>query len=692
MLNELFELRKSMVRAGIKTESWDKLYKQLPKYLTFKLFLGADGRARDILRLEEGQADAMRKWEPALGSSFPAFNIKQLYQADGELKVLLSAALRASERGRRHISPDDVLHWTTQSRQIWGAKENKKLADCLQVISSRLAGLLGSPPTEYAAFHELARRATLLAPSMLAEDIMRLAAKKIVENPVDARMWTESLIITPASPNTICLILELAEWEKGYDYPANHSNVISWINSRLLAFGSQPETTEIQANDAVKDAFGGLYSGGLEKFPSVVLPRIGRVILRAMNSETPAQERYGKIDAESFPAGKMTQQNLKDALEWLGDPERRGATWEDVSNACGKKKSGVLFVYPSKINNHHEQPGFANLLARGNQDAIQEDSFEIAAESLLPALSGIVKEEPTAELRIFVLAKMDTARTKVLFSRHYEVQAILDAAQAWQEGAANIPEMYWISGSSQVPNEVRPCTPFPVESVQCCNLVWLREGTEAEEAQGLSIGDGLSLLMERGVHGQAMARRALAIAMTRALPLLLTLGRNIYWGRIFTRRVSKYDRHGRIWPCLLGIFLHKLNILKGDYMHDSPFLVGRMFSLVDQLHKTYCQEVRGAIPPQLLGNSLMRTALENPAKGLARLTERLTVYQGWASTFLSMDDKKNDKVREILEGLGETSMELADKTLPSSLDAPGKAAMLLGYLARTKKQPATNEK
>ena len=115
-------------------------------------------------------------------------------------------------------------------------------------------------------------------------------------------------------------------------------------------------------------------------------------------------------------------------------------------------------------------------------------------------------------------------------------------------------------------------------------------------------------------------------------------------------------------------------------MHSAPFMVGRMLALADTLHKEYCRHVRKKeVPPQLIGNALMSTAVDNPERGLARLRERLMIYQAWA-TKVQGDEYRLAKW--TLGQMGLVSRELARLALPDRTDDADKAQMLLGYLAR----------
>ena len=114
-------------------------------------------------------------------------------------------------------------------------------------------------------------------------------------------------------------------------------------------------------------------------------------------------------------------------------------------------------------------------------------------------------------------------------------------------------------------------------------------------------------------------------------------------------------------------------------MDSPPFLIGRLLSFCDQLHERYCQKVRdGSIPPQLVGNALMPTALETPQKALAILSNRILPYQAWVKTVKGEDA---GLPRYFLAEIGKLSASLSSQRLPDRCNDSDKAEMLLGYLA-----------
>lgn len=115
-------------------------------------------------------------------------------------------------------------------------------------------------------------------------------------------------------------------------------------------------------------------------------------------------------------------------------------------------------------------------------------------------------------------------------------------------------------------------------------------------------------------------------------------------------------------------------------MNNTPFNLGRLLALADQLHYLYCKEVRGEkFPPQLIGNALMNTALQQPTKALAMLGQRILPYQAWARTVQSGENV--GRAEHFLKEAGEVSQTLSKDSFPSALSDADKAEMILGYLA-----------
>jgi hypothetical protein len=139
---------------------------------------------------------------------------------------------------------------------------------------------------------------------------------------------------------------------------------------------------------------------------------------------------------------------------------------------------------------------------------------------------------------------------------------------------------------------------------------------------------------------------------------------------------------------LMGITLDKLGRRKEQYMQDPYFLVGRLLSLADTLHAEYSKKERKSVPPQLLGNALIPTAVADPSKGLARMLERIRVYKAWAQS----TEEETGLARWSLGEIGKIANELTGKLPRRRLSDPEQAELLLGYLAKSEGKDKGNIK
>ncbi|MHB8182828.1 MAG: hypothetical protein ACYDDN_03630 [Candidatus Desulforudaceae bacterium] len=629
--------------------------------------MSKEGFVQELEPVDPAKVRELRKYEiPNQGVSFPVFNVRPLLQtrtseAKNSLKVFRSSLMDTSASSMTICSSFERL-WE-ESDQLWIPKKLKDIDKCLRAAGLR--ELLGDN-LEHEALDELFTRSAGLSADRLKEGIRKFLIEAVSRLSRDTLIQMEPLLVSTASqPSNVSLVLELAD-RSFFDYPANDPKIQNWINTRLQSI----EDT-VQAGDTVDlDAFG-LVLDTRKTFPNVKVPIVGPVIIRSMNKESPCQKRYGRIDIHSFPAGNVVRQRAKDSLEWLAQWEHKGMTWENISGACQDK--GILFAYPVKLG--AVIPQLASLFGGDDPDGTR---FKKAAKQVVDTLKGTAKEHPQSEIKVFAIAKADKARTKTLFSSSYGVGQLLTAAEMWEDGCQNIP---WIgfSFSAGVPPSAVSVVPLPSHVVECVNTAWLRQGNMARRVHGLKVGEGIAILMESGIVGMDIVEKTLRLTVRNSTPLLLALGhQNHRRDASFKTEGKNFVWHAQRLPSLLGLLLFRLNLKRSDYMHRAPFLVGRLLSLSDTLHKEYCRHVRNDLPPQLLGNTLMGMSLDNPVEGLARLSERLPLYKGWADTGQGKDI---GLAKWALGQISQISNELSSMPLPDRASDADKAQILLGYLA-----------
>lgn len=690
MLNELRELALSLETAGISLENLHPNFKACPKYPAIQVGIDKDGNVARLTPIPPDQVLKIRKWEKALGTSFPAFNMPPLFRTDSdETREQIKALKKRIEKGDV-VSIDEIKNQIDACEPLWeqvvtgkkGAKQPmlEKLADCLSKPISDFAGSFDKAPEACKAIRELIARTRKIDAKQFTGQLTHEFMKKIGE--LQSPSAIDFLFFySGGTPSNFQIVLELSDSEY-FKFPANHHYVQRWMNSQLLG-------ATVKTGDAGLDAFGCDASGRDSKFPPVGFKNVlGTVILRAMHQSWPCQSRYGMIDFKSFPAGDEVRKSMKSALEWLGSPEQKGKTWSDLSKRM--ERPMVLFAYPSRLP--ETVPDLAGML--GDADEGGEDSsetFSTLAQKVTDAFHGKTNETIDCDIRVFVLAKMDKARTKVMASSRYAAAHVVRSAEQWQEVCREIPEIEvrcFGKNRGDKPTWQKPLIPFPAEVVWCLNTVWMagkddkgERISRAKSGHGFTINDALCLLLVEGVELKPVASRALGALIRNSSPLLLAIGHSHAVGKVHKTDNKKYSKQLLLLPSIIGLLLHKLGYMKGERMTSPAFLVGRLFNIADSLHLEYCKQVRNnSVPPQLVGNALMATAQEEPVKALSVLWGRIKPYHAWAQTL--KDGEHVGLVRYFLKHLGEVSDQLKELELPTRCTDVDKAQMLLGYLAK----------
>jgi hypothetical protein len=693
MLNELCQLADSMEKVGFAPKEWHPLLKPLPKATEkkqcFKISILEDGNIYSIDKIDLSLVPQLKKWEPNNGSSFPGMNLQALYWLTNEEQI---GKITNWKNGKERVDVELLKRWCTDATNKWTTIESgkkscfiDKLVNCIGVLPSEFLtkipknGIAGAGKDvntlvervlRYPHVKKLFTTNELLFKHSFREAIEKYLWKKIEEG--DSISTTLTFLVGDKKPSdsqsNISVFLDISDW---IDFPVANANSIDFINTILIQTDINKENCSNQ-----NDAFGKTLEGNDDVLPTVTLPYVGKVGLRSMNSASSCQYRYGTIDTTSYPIGHESRKRAKGALEWLGGAAREGETWGRADN------KELFFAYPSALSATPIK--LASCFGARKPDDLESRFANVAKDAIL-ALSGISKDLRSLELRVFSLKKMDptSSKTKVVFQRNCSAQRLVEAAKDWQEGCANIPEINMRAWGEKKGESVYPnmLTPFPLQIAPCLNRVWKLDGTSKCETFIVNHSHGIELLLEE--HPESFVPHILSVALQNCKGLVLSVGCAINRGDAIS--IKGYYNHALLIPSILGLLLYKLGIRKESYMSNTPFLVGRMLKLADELHALWSKEVReGKLPPQLIGNSLMTAALDSPVQSLAQLALRLKPYYGWAQTTRS---EKNAGLARYFVGLyGEVAAELAELKLPARFNDPERAQLLLGYLAANPKK------
>src|SRR5439155_24287213 len=139
-----------------------------------------------------------------------------------------------------------------------------------------------------------------------------------------------------------------------------------------------------------KDAFGGPLHGYRQSFPPISLPKyLGNVRLFAKAKAANCFRRYSLIEAEAFPVGRESRQQIKDAFDWAFDsthPEREGKIWRILPG--GGIGTPLLVCYVDEPQNQvtPDLVDFFYGLSREDASTISDKTYEAKAKDVLQTL------------------------------------------------------------------------------------------------------------------------------------------------------------------------------------------------------------------------------------------------------------------------------------------------------------------
>ncbi|MBI3921455.1 MAG: hypothetical protein HY318_08575 [Armatimonadetes bacterium] len=708
MLSETYLLHKALEETGIVPPQEHPRVKSPGRSAgpCIRVCLGSEGQVTDIVSVTEQEWPGLWTVRDGNKNSFPVIRIKNpvvsvprgdaLWEQLGfEDSGKRKKQDKSSDQSRRDAMAQALTSCSGVEVGEWQNLCDKaaELRECFQ-----------SNDEEGDALREFASRFTQAAkvPGVLLEAIANRALESLKQARIEDLDAIELLVVGKGPPDaqgrqpdmTVQLAFDLAE-ETLYTreikdrvkriLPAERDAPTAKHPARHCSFTG--EATELQT----------------AAFPKVMLPVLNKEFpLVSMFSDAACNTRYGLTDAFVVPVAKEAALRMQDALALIVDRTRRGRTWRGVASgrfevSGGRKRetSDLLIVYVDGKPDIEAQ--LADLF--GSDPEGTEKQFEADAKTVCDALNGIEHVNPGSRLNLFLLRKASEGQAHVAVAESPSVTEVLDAAQRWQEGANNIPEITVplppeSKGGHAVQGRSR--SPYPDQVVRLLTEQWVTSGTDSRKVQGISLGQVLDVMLHKPGCWEEAASHILELSAYRLGPLLVGL-----FGALHASAPRLYDdyppRSREIAlraVSVLGILLHAFNRRKEDYMTGTAFLVGRLLSLADTLHREYCEVVRDkSIPPQLFGNSLMPVAADNPQDAVDRLRERMNTYKAWAN---KADGEKKDTLPETLKAIriakwavaqmGEVCRQLAEQLpLPTQTDSAFRAELFLGYMARSPK-------
>ena len=688
MINELSGLSDALDGAGIKMFNWHQKYKPLPNVKKdapcFRIYMGQDG-IEDIEPLSKEIAEKLRKYGTNQGT-FPAINLAPLYRITNESEKKRLEEMKAD---RSLIDIEMIRSWCTSDN--WAPNSLGSLKNSLynvpQEIMSMLSSTISEEKDELAELIQLIHTHFPEKKIMLIHEALETVLFEKLKKQEDAAAFLFLLFHSKGSEKgakadagRISVIWELAEWGK-YGYPISSERFTRNLNAMLV---EADHCSKSKGEKTEKDAFGMDFSPLSEPMPSVKLAGGFEATIYTMFEGQPCQNRYNSFERKvtPYPLSPENRASFKNALEWISDQEKEGQTWRKI----GDKE--ILFAYPSKLI--PRQAMLASFFGGYTEEA-QDAIFCKVAKHLMDCLEGIEPEQRPGYIRIFILQKVDKARTKILLSRNLSMEQLFEVAELWKAGCGNVPDFDCAPIGSKLLT-----APFPIQVADTVNKIWRVDGQMATQgkvkAKVMRHYQGVELILDAFTNQSKMYFLHALFENYRSLAMWY--GNLLHSGRRSETYKQEWDLYRAV--TIMGLLLFYNNIRKEQYMENFPYLFGQLLKVSDELHTLYCKVVRdGQIPSQLAGSAMYNAAAENPVATLAQLATRMNPYISWAKSYVN----KNEKDSKLAGWYMKIYKEIADQLKNVCFDkmATGfndceKAEFFIGYLAAFPKKENNMDK
>jgi hypothetical protein len=595
MISEFYEIWKKLNSLGIVLESKSKLFVSCPKSSKITLFVIARIGNKGIESVETiSNSENYKKFQETNSISFFSSNLKVV---DGKIKF--------------------------KSNQVKG----------LESFKNRV-GKFSNDVRELEIFCDRFSSSVASLEDQLNEKIVILNDDRI-------NRW----VIKPE--NKVGVIFDNYEPE----LTVYSEKIQNWINFALLNESNDSE----KEDTSKKDAYGNTIHGEPKLWPSnVILPGIGKTILRENNKEIPCNTRYGLTGQYSYPCSDTTIQRVKDSSEWITDKCRKGKTWQTFPRK--DKERALLISYFDGKSSLDEQIETSSVFFKDeeNIEIKNESSFEEECKKILEFIPEKIENE--IYNRIVVIGKEGKQRRRVITNQYTSGKTYKRAINEWFAGCLNSENKERI-------------VPRIFEITETLSRCFRRDGSKVSRYSAVSVENILDVFLKQDKKAS------------------LIMIKDIVHSQIESVKLCTYNKltqkHINNILCFLSLGLYHIGFKKEEYTHTFPYVLGRYLKLLNMLHEKYNEIIMNKIPKNkstLIGYDFFDRTILAPLDSFTRLAARSGIYYSWAKAYSGKDE---GLIKWIIYQIG-SLFSRNDIRKCERFSHAEKAIFILGYLSDNK--------
>lgn len=705
MINELIELSRTLREYDLLQTKTHPQVGKLGKFDCLVIEINRERRPAAVRFLSKPETGKLWKHSKGNHNSFPGIRIQKPLLAETESRKITAEQWRKSDASAKR---DLLLHLNYEA-----SNPNSRDIYVTEWTLEQLAVVESDDSMELAALRQLIKCFPEQdAQEHFYKDLLHLIRNDVLGATEQQLDYYRNLLVGQwnAAQHYVsgCMtyydVCEMSAYECLVASLSTEEALIRLLNQRDVARAD----SAVQQQCYVTGNIGQVVQGA---YPNPNLPVIGLTYLYSNNPDIPCLQRYGRSGVRAFQVSESSVQQMNDALAFLTAEDRLNKTWRPVASLTRDKPDLLLAYLTDHPNN---QLLLADLLDepsdRDDKEALEEKEglYEALCEQVLGDLADVVHRNPSAMINLIILETLDPGRKQVAYARSISVASFVDSVRAWLADTDNLPPIRFYKKMQRKEARFAPSSPGPGAVGKALKIYYVPGNAKVRppKASALSIQTIYRLFLSRGASStgeRSFLADCLKQVYIRTDKLLADAG---YFKLLQERdhAFSPKELHRvTVVLALLSLLLRRLGIERGMYMTSVAYQIGQLLQLADRLHKQYCIHVRNGgdlkkpLPSQLLGNALLATAEENPAKALAMLSQRLKVYVAWADTSSDEHIKPSWlRWKWVLNHFRKIGSAFEHRAVPERLTYEEKAQLLLGYLAelpnlKNDAVPASNE-
>lgn len=431
-----------------------------------------------------------------------------------------------------------------------------------------------------------------------------------------------------------------------------------------------------------------------DKYPNPKMQVIGPAYLYSNNTgASPCLLRYGMEGTNAFPAGEGQVRKMSDALSFLMEDARQGFTWTSFWGTSGKQPLLLLAWL-------EDDPRCEARLAEALGSEGGTLMYVNLCKKALDILKLKLEADPDDPVHLQLFEILDTGRKQIAYSRTMRVADLYRNVEEWLEASENIPNISFRGNwKDRKGNEIRYIRPFCPGPGAVSRLLRTQYRTQHNGSAGTLQDRKACLLTEEEIYrlflpdtyGNRSDERLIEICMRE---VLRTCGDLMFDAARFQTMFEKkhpFSLEVLNRACaavkLLGILLCRSGIRKEEYMKSKMFLLGRYMKLADRLHRNYCiierngetlKDYSKPLPGEMMGSAVYSMAIQRPKMAFNQLTEKMKLYQSWASN--NQSSQSGWIVRLLEKTVSE--MDETDSDFPEKPTDNDRAELNFGFMSQ----------